>query len=143
VRTLVEYAPPPVRWFIVDADAITDIDYSAARSIRELLDDLARQKVGMNLRACQSLPTVRHGPARDHRRDRRNTDFHNAPRSHRCGAWWRVRATCRAMRGVGLPRQKLAAVAFGRCNATKAAKALDLDVAPTLLARADEVHFVQ
>jgi sulfate permease, SulP family len=47
VRTLVEYAPPPVRWFIVDADAITDIDYSAARSIRELLDDLARQKVGM------------------------------------------------------------------------------------------------
>jgi MFS superfamily sulfate permease-like transporter len=36
-----------VRWFIVVADAITDLDYSAARSIRELLDDLARQKVGM------------------------------------------------------------------------------------------------
>ena len=47
VRTLVEHAPTPVRWFIVEADAITDIDYSAARSIRELLDDLARQKVGM------------------------------------------------------------------------------------------------
>ena len=47
VRTLVEHAPTPVRWFIVDADAITDIDYSAARSIRELLDDLARQRVGM------------------------------------------------------------------------------------------------
>ena len=32
---------------VVDAEAITDLDYSAARSIHELLDDLARQKVGM------------------------------------------------------------------------------------------------
>jgi len=47
VHSLVEHAPTPVRWFIVDADAITDLDYSAARSIRELLDDLARQKVGV------------------------------------------------------------------------------------------------
>jgi len=47
VRTLVEHAPTPVRWFIVEADAITDIDYSAARSIRELFDDLARKKVGI------------------------------------------------------------------------------------------------
>ena len=47
VRSLVAHAPTPVRWFIVDAEAITDLDYSAARSIRELLDDLARQKVGM------------------------------------------------------------------------------------------------
>ena len=47
VRALVAHAPTPVRWFVVDAEAITDIDYSAARSIRELLDDLARQKVGM------------------------------------------------------------------------------------------------
>jgi sulfate permease, SulP family len=47
VRTLVERAPTPVRWFIVDAGAITDIDYSAAQSIRDLLNDLARQRVGM------------------------------------------------------------------------------------------------
>jgi SulP family sulfate permease len=47
VRALIEHAPTPVRWFVVDAEAITDLDYSAARSIRELLDDLARQKVGM------------------------------------------------------------------------------------------------
>ena len=47
VRALVECAPTPVRWFIVDAGAITDIDYSAAQSIRDLLDDLARQQVGM------------------------------------------------------------------------------------------------
>jgi MFS superfamily sulfate permease-like transporter len=47
VRALVAHAPTPIRWFVVDAAAITDIDYSAAQSIRELLDDLARQKVGM------------------------------------------------------------------------------------------------
>jgi hypothetical protein len=47
VRALVESAPTPVRWFIVDAGAITDLDYSAAQSIRDLVDDLARQRVGM------------------------------------------------------------------------------------------------
>ena len=47
VRSLVAHATAPVRWFIVDAQAITDIDYSAARSVLELLDDLARQKVGV------------------------------------------------------------------------------------------------
>jgi MFS superfamily sulfate permease-like transporter len=46
-RALVEHAPTPVRWFIVDAGAITDIDYSAAQSIRDLLEDLARQGVSM------------------------------------------------------------------------------------------------
>ncbi len=40
VRTLVEQAPSKVRWFIVDAGAITDLDYSAARSVLVLLDDL-------------------------------------------------------------------------------------------------------
>ena len=47
VRDLVERAPNPVRWFIVDAGAITDMDYSAAQSIRDLLNELSRQKVGM------------------------------------------------------------------------------------------------
>jgi sulfate permease, SulP family len=47
VRALVEHAPTPVRWIVVEASAITDLDFSAARSIRELLDDLDRQKVGM------------------------------------------------------------------------------------------------
>jgi MFS superfamily sulfate permease-like transporter len=47
VRALVQHAPTPVRWFIVDAGAITDIDYSASQAIRALLDDLARQSVGM------------------------------------------------------------------------------------------------
>ena len=47
VHTLVEHAPTPVRWFVVDAGAITNIDYSAAQSLRDLLDDLVRQKVNM------------------------------------------------------------------------------------------------
>ena len=47
VRTLVERAPHPVRWFIVDAGAITDVDYSAAQSIRNLLEELARKRVCM------------------------------------------------------------------------------------------------
>jgi high affinity sulfate transporter 1 len=47
VRTLLKSAPTPVRWFIVDAGAITGIDYSAARSIRDLRDELASQKVRM------------------------------------------------------------------------------------------------
>jgi len=47
VRTLVESAPSPVRWFIVDAGAITAIDYSAAQAVRDLLEDLARLGVCM------------------------------------------------------------------------------------------------
>ena len=47
VRALVEGAPTPIRWFIVDAGAITDIDYSAAQAIRDLLDDLTRQRIAV------------------------------------------------------------------------------------------------
>jgi MFS superfamily sulfate permease-like transporter len=47
VRALVEHAPNPVRWFVVDAGAITDIDYAAARSVRDLLEDLKRRAVGL------------------------------------------------------------------------------------------------
>jgi sulfate permease, SulP family len=47
VRALVAHAPAPVRWIVIEAGAITDIDYSAARSLCELFDDLDRQKVGI------------------------------------------------------------------------------------------------
>jgi sulfate permease, SulP family len=47
VRALADRAPTPLRWLIVDASAITDIDYSAARSIRELLDELKQKGVGL------------------------------------------------------------------------------------------------
>ncbi|MFY9657977.1 MAG: SulP family inorganic anion transporter [Methylocystis sp.] len=43
IRALVEHAPTKVRWVIVDAAAMTDLDYSAAQSLRILLDDLRHQ----------------------------------------------------------------------------------------------------
>jgi sulfate permease, SulP family len=47
VRALVKRAPTPVRWLIVDASAITDIDYSAAQSVRDLIDELKRRGVSI------------------------------------------------------------------------------------------------
>ena len=47
VRALVAHAPTPIQCFIVDAAAITDIDYSASQSLLELLEELERQKVSM------------------------------------------------------------------------------------------------
>jgi high affinity sulfate transporter 1 len=48
-RALVAAAPSPVRWFVVDAGAVTDLDYSAARTVRDLLDELAAKKVNVAL----------------------------------------------------------------------------------------------
>jgi SulP family sulfate permease len=45
VRALIGQAPSKVRWFVVDASAITDLDYSAARSLNDLLDLLKQQNV--------------------------------------------------------------------------------------------------
>jgi MFS superfamily sulfate permease-like transporter len=45
VRALVQCAPSPIRWFIVDCAAITDLDYSAALSIRDLLAELGRRNI--------------------------------------------------------------------------------------------------
>ena len=42
IRDLVGQSPGPVRWVLVDAGAITRVDYSAARSVRELQGDLTR-----------------------------------------------------------------------------------------------------
>jgi SulP family sulfate permease len=47
VRALVKQAPTPIRWLVVDAGAITDMDYSAAKSILDLLADLAQDEVGI------------------------------------------------------------------------------------------------
>ncbi|ASW02846.1 SulP family inorganic anion transporter [Paraburkholderia aromaticivorans] len=44
-RRLIREAPSKVRCFIIDASAITDIDYSAARSVGELCATLKRQGI--------------------------------------------------------------------------------------------------
>ena len=49
VRALIAHAPSPVRRIIVDASAITSIDYSAAQSMRELVQELAQCNVEMIL----------------------------------------------------------------------------------------------
>ncbi|SDR24991.1 high affinity sulphate transporter 1 [Paraburkholderia fungorum] len=41
-RRLIDQAPSAVRWFVIDASAITDLDYSAARSVGELCETLKR-----------------------------------------------------------------------------------------------------
>jgi sulfate permease, SulP family len=43
VRALIERASTPIRWFIVDASAITDLDYSAAETLRDFIAELKRQ----------------------------------------------------------------------------------------------------
>lgn len=45
VHELVAHAPAPLRCFVVEASAITDIDYSAARSLRDLIADLRSKRV--------------------------------------------------------------------------------------------------
>ena len=45
VRALVDQAPHQVRCFVLDAAAITDLDYSAARTLRSLFGELARRDI--------------------------------------------------------------------------------------------------
>jgi sulfate permease, SulP family len=49
VRGLIEGAPTPVKWLVVDAGAITNIDYSAARIIRDLQQELLTRGVRLVL----------------------------------------------------------------------------------------------
>ncbi len=46
-RALLEGAPSPVRWLIIEAEAITNLDYTAARVVLLLVAELARQKIGI------------------------------------------------------------------------------------------------
>jgi MFS superfamily sulfate permease-like transporter len=49
VRALVEPAPSPVRWLVLDAGAIPQLDYTAARALSDLVQELARQQVELLL----------------------------------------------------------------------------------------------
>jgi MFS superfamily sulfate permease-like transporter len=89
VRALVESAPTPVRRFIVDAGAITDMDYSAAQSIRDLVDHLARQRAGVVFaRVSQYLLSDmdRHGITAPLGGSRIFTTLHEAVAAVRTGA---------------------------------------------------------
>jgi MFS superfamily sulfate permease-like transporter len=45
LRRLVKESPTPVRWIVIDAGAITAIDYSAGKMIREIKQELAKQSI--------------------------------------------------------------------------------------------------
>jgi sulfate permease, SulP family len=47
-------APSPLRWLVVDAGAITHVDYTAARVVRELQQDLVQRGVALVLAHVQS-----------------------------------------------------------------------------------------
>jgi len=47
VRHLLDRAPTPVRWFIIDAGAITDLDYSAARTLAEFCEGLKQRGINV------------------------------------------------------------------------------------------------
>lgn len=57
VRSLVHGAPAPLGWLVVEADAITNLDYSAARTVHVLLDDLSRR--GVQVAFARVGPTLR------------------------------------------------------------------------------------
>ena len=74
-------APSPVRWLIVDAEAITNVDYTAARMVRQLHKELVdRGVVLVFARAPLSLKA--------------DLDRHLLTRGHRPGAVFRPPSRC-------------------------------------------------
>jgi MFS superfamily sulfate permease-like transporter len=54
VRMLAGSAKPPVDWLVVDAGAVTNVDFTAARVVREVARDLAIQGIGVVFAHVQS-----------------------------------------------------------------------------------------
>jgi MFS superfamily sulfate permease-like transporter len=54
VRMLAASAPKPLHWLIVDAGAITNVDFTAARVLLEVEKDLAAQGTGLVFAHVQS-----------------------------------------------------------------------------------------
>jgi high affinity sulfate transporter 1 len=66
VRALIARAPERVRWFIVDASAVTGVDYSAARTLRDLFNELQAKNVNVAFGRCDPglrADLERHGVA--------------------------------------------------------------------------------
>ncbi len=88
VRGLVAGAPEPVRWFVIDCAAVFDIDYTAARTIRDLIDELTSAKVGLVLARVNAFlrsDLVRHGVAAAVGEERIFETLHEATAAVRSG----------------------------------------------------------
>jgi sulfate permease, SulP family len=57
IRSLIEGSPAPVKWLVVDAAAITSIDYSAARVLRDVQQDLVTRHVSLIF--ARAVPSLR------------------------------------------------------------------------------------
>jgi len=57
VMGIIETATPPLRWLLVDAAAIGDLDYSGADTVRQVAGELERQNARLVL--CSVDPAVR------------------------------------------------------------------------------------
>ena len=75
ILTLVGPSPTSVRWLIVDAEAITNVDYSAARVVEELKKDLTNAGVSLRLRPRAVEHQGRLRPPPPHRSHRPFTDL--------------------------------------------------------------------
>jgi MFS superfamily sulfate permease-like transporter len=54
VSILIEHPPSPVRWLVVDARAVTELDYSAGRALSELHQDLSKAGIVLGMIAVQA-----------------------------------------------------------------------------------------
>jgi sulfate permease, SulP family len=75
IRAVVGSAPSPVRWLVVDAEAITNIDYTAARMLLRPSSGTVPGGCDAGLRAGVSLSASRLRPAPHHRGDWRGNDL--------------------------------------------------------------------
>src|SRR5262249_57858373 len=49
VRKLIDHQPSPVRWLVIDARAVTELDYSAGRTLIDLYHDLKKAGIVLAL----------------------------------------------------------------------------------------------
>jgi high affinity sulfate transporter 1 len=56
VRQVIRHSPTPVRWLVIDARAITDVDFSASRALDELRRELADRHVVLGLVVVSTRP---------------------------------------------------------------------------------------
>jgi MFS superfamily sulfate permease-like transporter len=57
IRGLVRISASPVRWLVIDAEAITNVDYTAARMVQQLHKELADS--GVNLGFARVSPSLK------------------------------------------------------------------------------------
>jgi MFS superfamily sulfate permease-like transporter len=60
----VDESPSPVRWLVIDAGAITGIDFSGASALAELQQDLAKNGVVLALARFQPIAGGKDEPLR-------------------------------------------------------------------------------